>query len=285
MKIFVLCRQNQARSITISAMLRKHFPEISVQSAGIEVAENSEIPESIRSLCQSWGLEIMETVSTAWDSVKGAVGPNDIVICADDQVYAVAKAAVNPSQLINLASADSLDFLIPTDPAGATRSVVEQELAKCIVQTIRLLAPRLAGYSPMVSEIYIPSREEKIPEVIVRALKEHSPANGKKVIFLDCNLRAPDSAPWIQSGTVKNFDEELKVPRLQSGDILQASHEFNLWSQVLLSLQWKAFISELEKSYEVVAVSSPLYSPLDNYQLMSTESLFALLYVDQISVG
>jgi protein-tyrosine-phosphatase len=266
-------------------MLRKHFPEITVQSAGIEVAENSEIPESIRSLCLSWGLEITETVSTAWDSVKGAVGPGDFVICADDQVFAVAKASVNPSQLINLASADSLDFLIPTDPAGATRSVVEQELAKCLVQTIRLLASSMAGYSPMVSEIYIPSREEKIPEAIARALKEHSPANGKKVIFLDFNLRAPDSAQWIQSGTVKNFDEELKVPRLQSGDILQASHEFNLWSQVLLSLQWKAFISELEKSYEVVAVSSPLYSPLDNYQLMSTESLFALLYVDQISVG
>ena len=243
MKIFVLCRQNQARSITIAAMLRKHFPEISVQSAGIEVAENSEIPESIRSLCQSWGLEVTEEVSTAWESIKGAVGPDDIVICADDQVYAVANVSLNPLQLINLASADSLDFLIPTDPAGATRSVVEQELAKCLVQTIRLLASSMAGYSPMVSEIYIPSREEKIPEAIARALKEHSPTNGKKVIFLDCNLRAPDSAQWAQTGIVKNFDEELTVPRLQSGDILQASHEFNVWSQVLLSFQWKAFIS------------------------------------------
>jgi hypothetical protein len=67
------------------------------------------------------------------------------------------------------------------------------------------------------------------------------------------------------------------VKNLQPGDILQASYEFTLWSQILLSLEWKNFVADLGKSFQVVALAPPLY--VNN--LISTESLFSLLCAEK----
>jgi protein-tyrosine-phosphatase len=277
MKIFVICRQNHARSISIAALLRKHFPEISVQSAGVEVSQNAEIPLAIRTLCNSWELAITETVSTPWESLKNSVEPEDLLICADDHVFEIVKVGVKTSNVINLTEIKSPDFLVPIDPAGATRAIVEQELAKCLAQTIRLLSPYIKWVAPMITEIYVPSREESIQEAIERAFYEHSHLDTKNIIYLDCNLRAPNSSLWNQRGKVKNFEETLMVKNLQPGDILQASYEFTLWSQILLSLEWKNFVADLGKSFQVVALAPPLY--VNN--LISTESLFSLLCAEK----
>jgi protein-tyrosine-phosphatase len=280
MNIFVVCRQNQARSITIAALLRRNFPAISAYSAGVEVSTNSEIPASIRALCQSWGLEIPELVSTPWDSISEKVEPDDIVICADDHVFERVKLGVGTSHIINLANSESPDFLIPTDPAGATRAVVEQELAKCLVQAIRFLAPHMKWASPMITEIYVPRSEEEIPEAIMRARKEHPVSEKRGMIFLDCNLRAPNSSLWNPSENIRNFDESLTVQDLQSGDVVQASHEFTSCPQILLSHKWRTFISELGQSFQVVALAPPLYIN----GLISTESLFTLLCADKPTI-
>ena len=280
MKIFVICRQNHARSISIAALLRKHFPEIDILSAGVEVSQNSEIPHAIRSLCNNWGLEIEETISTPWESLKNRVEPEDIVICADDYVSKIVKDGVKTSNIITLTEIKSPDFLIPTDPAGATRAIVEQELAKCLVQTIRLLAPLIEWVAPMMKEIYVPSQEESIQGAMTRALNANSYSGSEDVLYLDCNLRAPNPSLWNQRGNVKNFDESFLVQNLQPGDILQASHEFTLWSQILLSLEWKNFIASLSKSFHVVALAPPLYVN----DLISTDSLFALLCAEKQTV-
>jgi len=280
MKIFVLCRQNQARSIVISAFLRHHLPEITIYSAGIAAVEKSPIPHSIVALCESWGLEIAEFHSTPWEKVHVDVDVDDIVICADKQVYQIASETLGSEQLINLAEENSFDFLIPTDPAGASRAVVEQELAKCLVQTQRLLSAHVAGLSQMIAHAYIPRSEEKIDEAISLMRKNIVASESKKFIILDCNLRAPHPEIWEDSSDVHTFDEELSLGRVKSGMVLHAAHEFTLWQKALLSTTWKRFLNTLNQSYKVNVITPPLYVE----GKLSLETLLAISYAESLTV-
>jgi protein-tyrosine-phosphatase len=280
MKIFVLCRQNQARSIVVSAFLRKHLPHIKIYSAGIEAAENSQIPQSISALCESWGLEITELYSTPWDRIKGEVNSDDIVICADEQVYQIALATTGSHKIINLVEKDSFEFLIPTDPAGAPRTVVEQELAKCLVQTLRLLHSQVTGLSKVIAHAYIPYSEEKFDETIALMRKNLAASKSKKFVIVDCNLRAPHPEIWAHSPEIQAFNEALSVGKVKSGMVLHAAHEFTLWQKALLSNRWKTFLTTLDQSYKVNVLTPPLYIE----GKPSLETLLTLLYAESFTV-
>jgi protein-tyrosine-phosphatase len=280
MKIFVLCRQNQARSIVISAFLQHHLPEITIYSAGVAAVENSPIPHSIVALCDTWGLEITDFHSTPWEKVQVDVKVDDIVICADEQVYQIALATISSEQLINLADKNSRDFLIPTDPAGASREVVEQELAKCLLQTQRLLSSHVEGLSQMITHAYIPRSEEKFDEAIAFMRKNIAVSKSKNFIILDCNLRAPKPEIWAHSSDMQAFDEGLTFGRVKSGMVLHAAHEFTLWQKTLLSTPWKRFLSTLNQSYTVNVITPPLCVE----GKLSLETLLAILYAESLTV-
>lgn len=70
MKVLVVCRYNQARSIVIGAMIRKLFPQIDVVTAGIEAPHGKGIPGSTEALCREWNLPQFDRISIAIEKLE-----------------------------------------------------------------------------------------------------------------------------------------------------------------------------------------------------------------------
>lgn len=64
MRIHVICRLNQARSIITAAVIRKIYPELRVFSSGIQANPGQPIPTVIAKIAYKWDLQNIDHYST-----------------------------------------------------------------------------------------------------------------------------------------------------------------------------------------------------------------------------
>jgi protein-tyrosine-phosphatase len=87
-RVIVVCKYNQARSITAAAALRRFFPDLEIITAGIQANPLAPIPSSILEILDQWGVTEYDERSTPVVNLKN-VNPSDLILCADTEVKEV----------------------------------------------------------------------------------------------------------------------------------------------------------------------------------------------------
>ena len=84
-RIIVVCKYNQARSITAAAALRRFFPKLEILSAGIQANPLVSIPSSILQILDQWDLNEYDVRSTQLVNLP-SLTHEDLVLCADAEI-------------------------------------------------------------------------------------------------------------------------------------------------------------------------------------------------------
>ena len=69
-RVIVVCKYNQARSITAAAALRRFFPDLEIITAGIQANPLAPIPSSILEILDQWGITEYDERSTPVVNLK-----------------------------------------------------------------------------------------------------------------------------------------------------------------------------------------------------------------------
>jgi protein-tyrosine-phosphatase len=140
MKLLILCRYNQARSIVIAAALRKLFPDYDIVSAGIEAPHGKSIPEMTAELCLQWNLPNFDRISIGMQTLD--LDYFDAVLAADNLVRDRLHSEGFANKTKSLYEFEYAEDLLPVDPTGLSFDAFSAEIAKALVLAMRWIQVR-----------------------------------------------------------------------------------------------------------------------------------------------
>ena len=249
MKVLVVCRYNQARSILAGALIRKLLPELDVVTAGIQAQTGQPIPIVTAELCSWWGLNRFDRLSQLITDTDAATSIEDFdsVLVADGYVKQEVLKFWPKAKLVDLSELAENDLFTPTDPTGFNQSDFSRELAK-----IAVLSSAWASKSGLLdiisAQAILASSNSSIDSLL---------DSGKlnDVDFLiDTELERPSIDFWKSKG----FEIQLFNPRQliefevaggssSSTIVLASRFEIDNAEKYYLSDDWKQFIGKVSK--------------------------------------
>ena len=123
-----------------AAALGRYFPNIEIASAGIAAVEGQRIPQSILTLADSWGLDVIDVVSHSLEGAQAQLISSDFVIVAEDEfIPHILEVGVAAQRILSMQDQRFDHSLIPFDPIGQGHQVTSVELAKAVMTSARLL--------------------------------------------------------------------------------------------------------------------------------------------------
>ena len=261
MKIAIVCRLNQARSIVGAAVLRKFIPSATIMSAGTHAETGNEIPTQIQLILKKWGLNLVEEHSTSVKELDFQTF--DFILAADSSVKKELENQSLNGQIINLQDIGFEKELIPFDPLGMRSDLMEVELSKIALAVRKFVATIKINDSKFDVVSCIPRSIES--EVLNLTFAEDYARNGKTVI-LDLNLRAPEASQWDRSGLRvhklgRNFISELKSTAksyFSESCVISSLYEAAYPEAAWLSLELNQIIEEISSKNTVLIVTAPL---------------------------
>jgi protein-tyrosine-phosphatase len=249
MKVLVVCRYNQARSILAGALIRKLLPELDVVTAGIQAQTGQPIPIVTAELCSWWGLNRFDRLSQLITDTDAATSIEDFdsVLVADGYVKQEVLKFWPKAKLVDLSELAENDLFTPTDPTGFNQSDFSRELAKIAV-LVSAWASKKGLLDIISAQAILTSSNSSIDSLL---------DSGKlnDVDFLiDTELERPSIDFWKSKG----FEIQLFNPRqliefevaggCSSSTIVLASRfEIDNAEKYYLSDDWKQFIGKVSK--------------------------------------
>lgn len=266
MKILVVCRYNQARSILAGAVIRKLFPEIEVVTAGIEAQTGQPIPIVTSELCSWWGLPKYDRLSQSLADTF-SVNPArefDAILAADGYVKEEILKLEPSSKIVDLSECAEDDLFRPIDPTGFGQRDFAGELAKVAVLTAEWITS-LENSTTLEIEAFLSNSYEK-----ANTLVKSKDLFGYNII-LDSELERPNAEYWKTSGhDIRFFNPrslnqfELSELPIESNVVLISKYEIDNAEKVYFSDSWKGFLDAVSQMGNVGLISishQPDYKP------------------------
>jgi protein-tyrosine-phosphatase len=271
--ITVVCRHNQARSVSAAAGLARFFPEISSGSVGVLAVDREPVPPLVLGLLDEWGLQAQDVVSHSLVGAKEKVLNSDFVIVAEDHfIEEVLNLGVNRSKILSMQDYRFAEELIPSDPIGKSDWVISFELAKSIMTSVQMI--RLHGELdyPNKVEVISPWREEDFAGALRAAWQSVQESNG---VMLVSDFRSPNFGAVsalsqnILEIQVARFSNEIRLLERETSITLEAAmsnmsafaissrFEIDNVERFVLSTGFIDLIARLAASRTVVIVTEP----------------------------
>lgn len=268
MRVHVICRLNQARSIISSAVIRKIYPELEVFSSGILAQSMAPIPQVILDIAERWGLAKLDHLSTNF-SLGEVVRDEDLLLCADSSIYLHLSNLGVPGKLIDV-SALALDAqLVPTDPVQMSAFATEIELAKMSIAVLKALND--AGLRPTSNSIDAIIFSDPQNIAFQEYLKEWLASS--KGVAIDMNWQIPDPLIWRAIGLeVSPFNPRSMNQNLGSdfkSEVISSEFEIDNQIDLLSSNAWISFLRELDRPALLLINQVQPDSQLDAKQVFS----------------
>lgn len=249
MKVLVVCRYNQARSILAGALIRKLLPELDVVTAGIQAQTGQPIPIVTAELCSWWGLNRFDRLSQLITDTDAATSIEefDTVLVADGYVKQEVLKFWPKAKLVDLSELAENDLFTPTDPTGFNQSDFSRELAKIAVLVYAWASKK--GLLDIISAQAILASSNSSIDSLLDSGKLND------VDFLiDTELERPSIDFWKSKG----FEIQLFNPRQliefevaggssNSTIVLASRFEIDNAEKYYLSDDWKQFIGKVSK--------------------------------------
>jgi protein-tyrosine-phosphatase len=258
-KIVVLCKYNQARSITAAAALRRFYPKEEIISGGILANPKTPIPSSILRILDEWGLHERDERSTATTSLP-EVRPQDIVICADEEVRTIFMQQ-NKLDLVGFPHIYKLeDFArskleIPIDPAFLAEAETKNQLARSLVLALRGTRNSLREKT-YIRVGHIPGKREEHLEL----QRKYNESNVGNRLMLDVGFSIPDVNIWSPSLNLRPFNPsrfEIFEGQLHSREVLISKFEQSETVKLLLSLSYLEWIKKIADNFSLEVIAQP----------------------------
>lgn len=261
-KIIVLCKYNQARSITAAAALRRFFPREHIISAGIIAKPNIPIPSSILHILDEWGLEERDHRSTSTTDLP-EIHPQDLILCADVEVRNVFVQQlmldrVNFPNIFILEQFSRSQLEIPIDPVSLGEAETKNQLARSIVLAIRGVN-KLLGNNPLVEMGSLPTNRQEHLETQSQFFESKS----RNRLLIDAGFSIPDSNMWSPSMNL-HFINPAKIEPIENllGEktVLISKFEIDKAPELFLSLKYFEWIRNLSLTFQIGVVAQPFES-------------------------
>lgn len=265
MRVHVVCRLNQARSIIASAALRKIYPNLKIYSSGISAQNGGPIPKITLEIAERWGLTNLDHSSTLFQSEEPIL-KGDLVICADDSIFQnLFKFDLN-CKLVNVLDYVLADFLVPSDPVSLPFSEVEVELAKMVVATNKALQANQAEEKKIPALIYAQGEESTAARFINSWLESN------QGIAIDMNWRIPDASIWERFDIKTAFFNPrfpTQLNQFTAGSLYCSDFEIDNQLDLITKPEWLNFLESLEVPKLLIIGASEGYSDLAPGQIIS----------------
>jgi protein-tyrosine-phosphatase len=240
MKIIIVCRFNQARSIAIAAMLRQLFPQLQIATCGIEGEDNKLITAD---LCESWGLKEYDRVSRSLSFLEQA-NSEDFILAADDWVFDQVRRNFPHLSTMNLVTFADDHRLVPSDPTGMDPTDFSNEIAKACLLSMRWMNQILALPIPNIHAHIFNSQEG------FNQFKQDPSRYAPGVqTFIDTEFAYPDLHSWNGSAikAIAFHPRQLQVLTSSRSSepeprVFVSRFELDFPARFLLSIQWREFL-------------------------------------------
>lgn len=242
---------NQARSPFAQATLSKHFPELTVASAGVKAVTGTNYLPEVVGVARRWGINLASGFSRSLAEVNDLLD-FDLVISAEEAMMRDVALLGYHGTSISYEQVISDTSFMPRDPAGLSGRYMQSELAKVAFVNIRAVRNflNITPANPIIA--VMPETESNIETSIDWAIAESTRLNA---ILIDADLRVP-------------LRIEFKKRGLQIGGFSQihAQEKFDAFSSIAEQLQpeklflddwWTKTINEIASTRPVVMITAP----------------------------
>ncbi len=260
-RIIVVCKYNQARSITAAAALRRFFPEIEILSAGIQANPLLPIPSSILEILDQWGLDQYDHRSTPVLKLP-PLRPTDLVLCADAEVKATLMKQLNISdsdafkiRVLEEYADSSLE--IPVDPVNMGESDTKMQLARSIVLSVRGVRKEFQIANLITSSRFPHDKVEHL-----RVQKEMFTAIEKDLgVILDAGFSIPNPLLWQANGIaflpINPNRLAIDPQREIKSGILISKFEVDFVPRIFLSTNYCAWLQDIAGQQNIYVLAQP----------------------------
>lgn len=251
----IYCRFNQARSIIGAAVLRHHYPEITIRSGGIEAQKGGAIPQSVIMIARAWGLDKYDRASSVVDSnwIKQA---EPKIVVADSYVLERLDFDSNLTKINQLSDFEDHPFLIPIDPTGMSLEDLALELSKVVVLTLRWASKNLMPSLDITAHLLV-SNQYNYPELTHELLLEED-------ILIDTNIVRASQRPWYKNRHIVYFNPrnlgDINREELihYKNSILVSRFEIDDCEKFFLSQAWREFLYSLAQECKIALISESI---------------------------
>lgn len=270
MRVHVVCRLNQARSIIAAGALRQLYPDILFFSSGIQAQSGKPIPQIITEIADCWNIELLDHVSMQFGE-REDIREGDFILAADSGICEYLSSLSLPGILLDVSSFAPIDFLSPEDPLNMSFESTQLEISKMILASSRVLES-ITSTPPIgqINSILSLGSDEQLFRQI--------PKMGSECLLIDMNLSVPDSTLWTSKGyQVAYFNHrnlELDSILNEESDVLVSRYEVENPSAFLLSRKWLDFLEEKASKKPITLIVRPLASSSN----LAPETILALLH-------
>lgn len=264
LNIFVLCQRNLVRSPVIEAVLSSCMTGISIQSAGVDATQGTDIPSSVRAIAEEWEIGKLKKHADSAENKIEEILDADLVVLSDKTHYKFLREIGYKNDYFYINESIPDESFAAVDPFGFRMSELRIEIAKIVIATLRL-----ADYSLKklhLSEILtlIPNSPSDTGIAYAQAYFEKSLRNSALV---DIDLRSPCAKTFAHNFSVVEYDPLSHTP-FNLNDAIKNSvftpyKEFSRPEKHLISQNLRAKIRELSQELPVVQISAPRMTSLN----------------------
>ncbi len=258
-KLIVLCKYNQARSITAAAALRRFFPDHEILSAGIIGNPRIPIPSSILQILDEWGLHERDERSTSTTDLP-PISSTDLVLCADQEVRGIfiQQHNLNPASFPNICLLEDFargSLEVPIDPVALGQAETKNQLARSLVLAIRG-ANKFLEVETSIKAGHLPVNKNDHLEIQKRLIENRQ----DKVLSIDVGFSIPDINIWSPDLNMQKINPskfEIIENTLERNTVLISKFEVDKTSELLLSIGYYEWIKKLSSNFDLTVVSQP----------------------------
>jgi len=258
MRISIICRLNQARSVFAHCLVANQFPELEVESAGIDTELGLEPLPLIMEIAQEWGLSAFIHTPKHIDQLKSFIEASDLILISEPYM---AKSLLDYNFVGKLAALE--DFVLdsnflPKDPIGLREEKMKIELAKIFYATTRAIECELGFTSKFEVKSVIPLSHSDNELAFTFARFERQQTQG---FLIDCDLRSPYSNDFASEDDFHyydpgNFGPEENLLKFKS-KIWTPYREFRNPEALLISRSWREQIVKISQIAPVTLLTAP----------------------------
>jgi hypothetical protein len=284
LKIEVICKLNQARSVIAEEFIRSIFENVQINSSGVSADESARFPgHTLKYLAES-SLSLRKPHPDACKSVIERLRDCDLLIFSEDYMHlSLSDSLVEMPNFLSLESPGIQQIMRSTDPVGMDYPSFKIEITKNLTQSITLLNRFLVPQRQYRLICVVPNNESAEFSAFEHALKLQTETGG---MFISLNYRSkeiqkffPRSLRKVSLSSFVNLNADPKMSGSQNYDyvVTQDHEEDGLQNLVMSSRYRTAILRHLDISSIIVFTE-----PIRPHGTENTVAIFSCVYADEV---
>jgi protein-tyrosine-phosphatase len=281
MKVFSVCRLNQARSPFSQSIIQRFFPGSECESVGISAVFNHETNQEVRGIAAEWGLPPIKHLSESLESRKLDILESDLVILAEAKMEFQLRRIGYEGKSLSMNDPKIQKDFIPCDPLGLSLSKLKLELAKVAYCSIQGMRVNHGAMNQNPISVLIPFCDDDTPYAYAYAALEQKISGG---VIIDADFRSPAAKKYgsdmkIEKVPIDDFDL-LNISHAPDGKMFSPVREYGNPESILLSVGWRNFLDRISASSPVFVISAPRHTE----RKMLPDSYLCAVWSDKVTL-